>query len=107
MLIDSQCNFLPKKLRPMCKWKKSLPCHPKDTNQLNWVTIIYLELASKNVMVIDQSKVFFLERNGKKHCIENHHTKKVEGPKEDKPKSTEARKFTKRYYHSKVVDNTI
>jgi hypothetical protein len=50
---------------------------------------------------------FFFERNGKIHYIEKHRTEKVEGPSEDKPKSTEARKFTKRYYHSKVVDNTI
>jgi len=26
---------------------------------------------------------------------------------EDKPKSTKAPKFSKRYYHSKVVDSTI
>jgi hypothetical protein len=31
-----------------------LPCHPKDTNQLNWVTIKHLEPASKNVRVMDQ-----------------------------------------------------
>jgi hypothetical protein len=58
MLIDPQCNCLPKKLRPMCKWKKMIPCHPKNKNQLNWVTIKLLELASKNVMVMDQSKGF-------------------------------------------------
>ncbi len=61
MLTDPQCNFLPKKLIPMCKWKKLLPCHPKDTNQQNWVTIKHFKLASKNVMVINQSKVFFLK----------------------------------------------
>jgi hypothetical protein len=41
--------------------EKLLPCHPKDTNQQNWVTIKHLKLASKNVMVMDQSKVFFLK----------------------------------------------
>jgi len=30
MLIDSQCNFLPKKLRPMCKWKKMIPASKKQ-----------------------------------------------------------------------------
>lgn len=90
MLIDPRCIFLPKKLRPMCKWKKLLPCHPKDTNQLNWVTIKHLELASKNVMVMDQSKVFYIYKNGKIHCKEKYHIKKTRGWKEDKPKSTKA-----------------
>jgi hypothetical protein len=36
-----------------------------------------------------------------------HHIKKADGPGEDKPKSTRAPKFTKKYYYSNVVDNTI
>jgi hypothetical protein len=36
-----------------------------------------------------------------------HHIQKADGLGEDKPKSTRAPKFTKKYYYSNVIDNTI
>jgi hypothetical protein len=36
-----------------------------------------------------------------------HYIERADGPGEDKPKSTKAPKFTKKYYYSNVVDNTI
>jgi hypothetical protein len=53
---------------------------------------------------------FFLlfKNNGKIHCKDRHQREGAKGLVEDKPKSTtKAPKFTERYYHSKVVDNTI
>jgi hypothetical protein len=84
-----------------------IPCHPKNKNQLNWVTIKLLELASKNVMVMDQSKGFFFFKKWKNLLQRKTSYRKGKGTGGDKPKSIKSPKFTKRYYHSKVVGNTI
>jgi hypothetical protein len=49
------------------------PKRHKPTKVGNYKTF---RTCNKNVMVVDQSKVFFLERNGKIHCKEKHHIKK-------------------------------
>jgi hypothetical protein len=50
---------------------------------------------------------FFLKQIEKVIAKKKHHTKKAYGSREDKPKSTRTQKFTKKYYYSNVVDNTI
>jgi hypothetical protein len=49
----------------------------------------------------------FLKQIEKIITKKKHHTKSADGSREDKPKSTRAQKFTKKFYYSNVVDNTI
>ncbi len=49
----------------------------------------------------------FLKQIEKSIEKKEHYIERADGPGEDKPKSTKAPKFTKKYYYSNVVDNTI
>jgi hypothetical protein len=51
--------------------------------------------------------LFFFLKIEKIIAKKKQHTESANGSREDKPKSTRAQKFTKKFYYSNVVDNTI
>jgi hypothetical protein len=91
MLIDPQCNCLPKKLRPMCKWKKydtMSSKKQKPTKLGNYKTFRTCKQKCYGYGSIEG--VFFFLRNGKLYCKKKHHTQKAKGLEGDKPKPTKS-----------------